>query len=112
MITVNSSDPFDKLFDKSEEDNNFLRKISPKSSFMDFINWLKHNKPAFNFTKNTFVVNKAFISDDEFQDTIKLMCQFTGRSLSFYFSDLDNQWILNYTPYLDSVLPIVEAVAS
>ncbi len=112
MIAINTFSTLDGLFDKHEDKTVFLRKLALGSSFMDFVNWLKDNQSIVNFTKNAFVINKACITDEELQRLVKLMCVFTGRSLSFYFNDLDNQWVLNYAPYLYDVLPIVEAVFS
>ncbi len=110
MIAINSSSTFNGLLDKPEEEIAFLGKLTLESSFMDFVNWLKDNQSIINYTENTFIINKAYISNKELQTLVKLMCQFTGRSLSFYFNDLDNQWILNYIPYCDDVLPIIEAI--
>lgn len=112
MISVNPSSVYNDYFGKSRQETVFLGKLALGSSFMDFINWLKFNQSIVNFTESAFVINKAYVSDEELQNIVKLMCQFAGRSLSFYFNDLDNQWVLNYTPYLDAVLPISEAISS
>ena len=112
MITVNTSSVYDDFFGNSKQETVFLGKLALGSSFMDFVNWLKNNRSVANFTESAFVINKAFVSDKELENIVKLMCQFAGRSLSFYFNDLDNQWVLSYTSYLDDVLPIVEAVSS
>ena len=79
---------------------------------MDFVNWLKDNQSIVNFTENEFIIYKAQISDEELQNLVKLFCKFVGRTLSFYFNDLENQWILNYKPYINDLLPIIEGVSS
>ena len=112
MISVNPSSVYNDYFGKSGQETVFLAKLALGSSFMDFVKWVKLNQSFVNFTESAFVINKAFVSDEELEIIVKSMCQFAGRSLSFYFNDLDNQWVLNYTPYLDDVLPIVEAVSS
>ena len=112
MITVNPSSVYNDYFGNSSQETIFLAKLALGSSFMDFVNWLKLNQSIVNFTESAFVINKAFVSDEELEIIVKSMCQFAGRSLSFYFNDLDNQWVLNYAPYLNDVLPIVEAISS
>lgn len=112
MIAIKSSSNYRHLFDEPEQNTAILGKIAIGSSFMDFINWLKSNQSVVNFTKSAFVINKAQISGEELQNLVKLMCQFTGRSLSFYFNDLENQWILSYKPYINDLLPIIEGVSA
>lgn len=110
MIAVKSSSNYRHFFDESEQKTAILGKIAIGGSFMNFINWLKENQSIVNFTESAFVINKAHVSDEELQNLVKLMCQFTGRSLSFYFNDLDNQWILSYKPYINDLLPIIKGV--
>jgi len=110
MISINTSSALDNLFNKPEEETVFIGKLVLGGSFMNFVTWLKHNQSIVNFTEDLFIINMAYVTDQELQDLIKNMCEFTGRTLSFYFNDLDNQWILNYKPYLNDILPIIEAI--
>ena len=113
MISIKSSSTYRHIFDESERESAILGKLALRGgSFMDFINWLKDNQSIVNFTESAFVINKAQVSDKELQNLVKLMCEFTGRSLSFYFNDLENQWILSYKPYINDLLPIIEGVSS
>ena len=109
MIAINHSSTFEDILEKPEEKIVFLGKLTLGSSFMEFVNWLKTNQSIVNFTESAFVINKAYITDDEFRTLVKKMCETVGRSLSFYFNDLENQWILNYKPYFDDILPLIEA---
>ena len=110
MISVNTSSALDNYFNKPEEETVFIGKLALGGSFMDFVTWLKDNQSIVNFTESSFIINKAYITDQELKNLVKSMCDFTGRTLSFYFNDLDNQWVLNYKPYLNDILPIIEAI--
>lgn len=112
MITVKSSINYRHIFEESEQKPAILGKLALEGSFMDFVNWLKDNQSIVKFTESAFVINKAQVTDEELQNLVKLMCKFTGRSLSFYFNDLENQWILSYKPYINDLLPIIEGVSS
>lgn len=109
MIAINTSSALDNYFNEPEE-TVFIGKLVLGGSLMDFVTWLKDNQSIVNFTEGLFIINKAYVTDQELQDLIKNMCEFTGRTLSFYFNDLENQWILNYKPYLNDILPIIEAI--
>lgn len=111
MIAVKSINTYRHFYDELEQKTT-LGKLAIGGSFMDFINWLKDNQSIINFTESNLVINKAQISDVELQNFVKLICQFTGRTLSFYFNDLDNQWILSYKPYINDLLPIIEGVSA
>ena len=112
MIAIKSSSTYRHFFDEPEQKTAILGKLVLGGSYMDFVNWLKDNQSIVNFTESAFIINKAHFSDEELQNLVKLMCEFTGRSLSFYFNDLENQWILSYKPYINDLLPIIEGVSS
>ena len=112
MIAIKSSSAYRHFFDEAEQKTAILGKIAIGGSFMDFVNWLKDNQSIVNFTESAFIINKAQVSNEELRNLVKLMCEFTGRTLSFYFNDLENQWILSYKPYINDLLPIIEGVSA